>query len=255
MRIIISVPGRFHSFHVAKRLEKNGVLAEVITSYPKYIVKRFMKLPKRKIKSILVKEILQRSVERFWERFLRGVISDPQNSINALFDIIASRRLVGADILMSYPDCSLCSIKKAKKLGIITVIDQINSHPRYAFNIMREEFSRLGRNISAPVGLINRTALEYQLADYILVPSIFAKRTTSDHIGNDHRQAKAHRLVHDEAPGLPRTGRQDKNVRHRIIFRYFRLVLETGKMNPIQIMFFDIRLQIRAEGAVADKDK
>ena len=41
MNISIIVGGRFHAFNLAEQLNKNGYLSQIITSYPKFYLKKF----------------------------------------------------------------------------------------------------------------------------------------------------------------------------------------------------------------------
>ena len=56
MKVVITVPGRFWLFNLAQQLLKRGYLEQLITSYPKFEVKKYG-IPKEKINSILIKEI------------------------------------------------------------------------------------------------------------------------------------------------------------------------------------------------------
>ena len=59
VKVAISVPGRFWLFNLAQQLLKRGYLEQLITSYPKFEVKKYG-IPKEKVSSILIKEILFR---------------------------------------------------------------------------------------------------------------------------------------------------------------------------------------------------
>ncbi|MFB6212410.1 MAG: glycosyltransferase family 1 protein, partial [Candidatus Magasanikbacteria bacterium] len=58
-KVTISVGGRFHAFNLAHQLTKRGHLQNLITSYPKFETVKYG-VPKSKIDSILIKEILER---------------------------------------------------------------------------------------------------------------------------------------------------------------------------------------------------
>ncbi len=57
MKVTIIVGGKFHAFNLAKELNDNGFLKEIITSYPSYSINKY-NINKRKVKSIIFKEIL-----------------------------------------------------------------------------------------------------------------------------------------------------------------------------------------------------
>ena len=60
MKISILVGGRFHAFNLSEELEKKNYLNQLITSYPKFLIEKNFKIDKKKVKSIILKEILTR---------------------------------------------------------------------------------------------------------------------------------------------------------------------------------------------------
>jgi glycosyltransferase involved in cell wall biosynthesis len=108
----------------------------------------------------------------------------------ALHDRIVARRiqkLAGKiDIIHTWPDAALETIKAAKKLGIPTVLERPNAHTRYAFEAVGREFKRLGVVLPPEDEYFPRQAVlekeeeEYRRADYILCPSDFVVKTFVD---------------------------------------------------------------------------
>ena len=49
MKVSIIVGGKFHAFNLAKELNLNGYLKQIITSYPKYSLKNFQIEKKKKL--------------------------------------------------------------------------------------------------------------------------------------------------------------------------------------------------------------
>ena len=60
MKITILVGGRFHAFNLAEEIDKKGYLLQLITSYPKFYIKKNFKIDLKKIKTIIFKEIVSR---------------------------------------------------------------------------------------------------------------------------------------------------------------------------------------------------
>ena len=58
-KVTIVVPGKFHSFYLAKGLQQKNVLEKIITSYPKFLLLR-ENIKKKLIVSIFIKEIIER---------------------------------------------------------------------------------------------------------------------------------------------------------------------------------------------------
>ena len=57
MKVSIIVGGKFHAFNLAQQINKNYFLNQIITSYPKYKLKKYG-INRNRITSIILKEIL-----------------------------------------------------------------------------------------------------------------------------------------------------------------------------------------------------
>ena len=181
MRVELSVAGKFQIFDLAKQLLKRDHLELLITSYPKFEVKKYG-IPPEKVRSILIKEILQRSWQKL-PRVLRNAYN-PQYAIHEIFDRLASTRLVAADIFAGGSSFSLHTLRKAKKMGAITIIEHGSSHIAYQNRILKEEYERFGVKIGPfqlpDPRIIEKELQEYAEADYVAIPSLFNRRTFLD---------------------------------------------------------------------------
>lgn len=177
LKITISVGGRFHAFNLAQQLYKKGCLERLITSYPKFEVKKYG-LPEDKIKSIVIKEILARSWQKMPFIFRRFI--NPEFFISDLFDRLASSEIKNSDIFVGWDSFSLYSLRRAKKLGSVTALDHGSAHPNHTHKILSEERERLGLRPGSYTWLMKRELAEYNQADYIFLPSTFAKNTFLD---------------------------------------------------------------------------
>lgn len=176
MKISICVIGRFHLFNLSQQLLKRDYLNQLITSYPKFEAVKYG-IPKDKVSSIIIKEILFRG----WNKlpgFLRRIY-DPEYFIHDLFDRIAAARLKkGADIVI----CSgLRTLEKARKFGAITIAERGSSHILYQNKILQEEYQKYNVRVEpfmlAHPKIIEDELREYQQIDYISIPSSFVRRT------------------------------------------------------------------------------
>ncbi len=178
MKISISVPGRFHLFNLAGQLLKKNYLNQLITSYPKFETVKYG-IPKNKISSILIKEIIQRAWCKL-PSFLQNAYN-PQYLIHETFDILASRVLKPADIVIGGSSVFLHTLKKAKRLGAITVTEHGSSHILYQNEILKTEYEKFGvkiRPFQLPhPKIIEKELKEYEESDYIAIPSLFVKKT------------------------------------------------------------------------------
>jgi glycosyltransferase involved in cell wall biosynthesis len=175
MKVIISVGGRFHAFYLAQQLEKNGHLERLITSYPKFETVKYG-IPKSKIKSVLFKELLTRG----WNKF-PGFIKkkwNPDFFIHESFDKAALKKIIPADIFVGFSNQSLYSLKKAKSLGMATVLECGSAHMEYQSQILKEEYEKWGTGFDLPHPKnLERELKEYEETEFISVPSIFVERT------------------------------------------------------------------------------
>ncbi len=168
MRVIISVFGKFHAFELAKQLHGVGNLKKIITSYPYFELRKFS-LPAVKCESFILCEILKRI---FSQNFFRYVL-------NELFDFYVANRITSTDIFVGWAGFSLRSLRKAKKNGAIVIIENGSTHALFQKNILSEEYKILGikKNDFFNNKIIKKELQEYIEADFISVPSSFAKNT------------------------------------------------------------------------------
>ena len=176
MKVSVSVMGRFHAFDLASQLEKRGHLHQLITSYPKFEVKK-RGIPRRRTTSILSSELLQRGWHRMPASLKRR--GDPGDRFHRHYDLRATRALHGgADLFVGWSGSSLNAIRRARALGMVTVVERGSSHIAFQRDILREEYEREGLRAQLPHPAIVETELaEYNEADYIAIPSDFVKRT------------------------------------------------------------------------------
>jgi glycosyltransferase involved in cell wall biosynthesis len=108
----------------------------------------------------------------------------------ALHDYIVSREIRKLanqiDIIHTWPQGALRTLKAATRLGIPTVLERCNAHTRFGYEIVLEECKRLG--VMLPPGhesAFNEDVLrieeeEFRSADRLLCPSDFVVKTFLD---------------------------------------------------------------------------
>lgn len=178
MRVTLSVGGKFHIFNLAQQLLKRGYLQQLITSYPKFEVVKYG-IPRDLVSSVLIKEV----IERGWRK-LPGFLSNiynPQYLICEVFDKLACQKLQDAEIVAGGSSMFLHTLHKAKRMGAVTIVEHGSSHIVYQDKILKEEYEKYGVR-TTPFQLphpnvIEKEVREYEEADYVAVPSLFAKRT------------------------------------------------------------------------------
>ncbi len=108
----------------------------------------------------------------------------------ALHDYFVSRRLNRlkgqVDIVHAWPIGSLRTLRKAKELGIPTVLERCNAHTRFAYAVVKEECERLGVTLPPDhehaynADTLQKEEAEYREAFRILCPSDFVVKTFID---------------------------------------------------------------------------
>lgn len=178
MKVTVSVGGRFWAFELAQQLLRRGYLEQLITAYPTGRAAQFG-IPREKITSLPLKEV----IERGWRR-LPGALRrlwNPQFFVSELFDRSAARQLVPADIIVGWSNFSLHTFRRAKQLGARTVLERANSHMLTQQALLRDEYARWGVSGElAHPAIVTKELQEYELTDYVSVPSSFVRRSFID---------------------------------------------------------------------------
>jgi glycosyltransferase involved in cell wall biosynthesis len=175
MKVAVSVGGKFHAFYLAEQLQKRDMLSQLITSYPKFEVVKSGIHP-QKISTVVLKELLERGFRKLPSRFRDSY--NPQFTINDLFDRFAAKRLRHCDLFVGWSSFCLNSLEKAKRLGALTIVERGSSHIEYQRDILATEYEKYGLKAQLPhPRIVEKELEEYETADYISVPSLFAKRS------------------------------------------------------------------------------
>lgn len=169
MKVSIVVPGRLHAFNLAYELQKHKVLHCMVTSYPYFEVKKYG-INKEYVKSVFSKEIIQRIYLKLFKTY------PPFALINRWFGFWAAYKLpMDSDIYVLWSGVSLWSIKRIRKQNpkAKIIIERGSSHIEKQDELLKLIYGK--KIISKHV--INIELQEYALADYISVPSLFAKNS------------------------------------------------------------------------------
>ncbi len=180
MRVTVSVDGRFHAFQLANELQARGYLERLITTYPRFEVVKYG-VDRHRVESLLANEVARRG----WSKaapFLRPTI-DASLALSEAFDRRVERRLhAGSDIFVGWSSKSLLSLRKAKELGMKTVVERGSAHILTQIRLLEEEYERHGMQFDVHhAGITERELQEYEETDFITVPSLFAKRSFLAH--------------------------------------------------------------------------
>lgn len=173
MKVNISVQGRFHAFDLAFQLQRKNVLNLINTSYPKYLTKRWGVEPKHIKSSNVFLEVLMRinaKIKLFSNSKIDSFFKKRQAKSNIKY-------LSQCNVFIGWSGSSLEAIIEAKKKGIVTILERGSSHYNFQMEMNRIEFGKTNQKFEPNYTIWQRELLEYQLADYISIPSSFVKRT------------------------------------------------------------------------------
>jgi len=176
MKVTIVVGGKFHAFDLAEQLEKKSHLLNLITSYPKWKICKFYNIEKKKIKSVVLKEIIERII-------IKLKLSNYLNFIffylNKYFEYFASKKVdyKNSDILVGWSGFSHKAFQKSKNYNIIKILERGSSHIKYQTEILLEEYKKFNLKYKIYPNLIKQELIEYDLADFISIPSEFVKKS------------------------------------------------------------------------------
>jgi glycosyltransferase involved in cell wall biosynthesis len=116
------------------------------------------------------------------------------------------------DLVHTWPLGALETLRVARELGIPTLLERPNAHTRYAYEVVKQECDRLGVKLPRKHEhayndtILEREEAEYALADRLLCPSSFVKRTFLQQ-GFQRAKLARHTYGYDKAVFRPATGR------------------------------------------------
>lgn len=176
IKISILVGGRFHAFDLAEQLQKNNCLHQLVTSYPRWKVLKSFNIEKRRIVTIVLKELIERFIitikcKNFLNKFFFY--------LNKYFEYFASKKIdyKNINIIIGWSGFSYKTFKKAKSYNILKILERGSSHIKFQTEILKEEYEKFGQKIKIDNRVLEQELKEYDLADYISIPSQFVKNT------------------------------------------------------------------------------
>ena len=176
MKVAVSVFGRFHAFYLAYQLHRRGYLDRLITTYPKFEVVKYG-IPKSRTVSLRKYE----AINRLWlaapEKLRTRV--DLDFHLHEWFDSSAEKHVPRAiDLYVGWSGFSERGLLRARAQGACTILRRGSAHIESQRDILREEYEKYGLYPRLPnARIVEKELREYEMADYISVPSTFAMRT------------------------------------------------------------------------------
>ena len=173
MRIVQTVFGVFHSFDLARELDRRGHLEHIYSTWPWQRLQR-EGLPRERVGTFPWIHAPEFLLGRYG--LLPDWLADQTGYANALaFDEYTLRRIPECDALVAISGSALKTGRRVQQRGGVFVCDRGSSHQRYQEQLIAEEYRRWGvdRRVSDPRDTAREEAI-YDQADRITVPSTFA---------------------------------------------------------------------------------
>lgn len=176
MKINVSCSTKFHSFQLSEQLEKHRLLNRLFTVYHSSRDYFISKLNKRRDL-----EIIERNHIKTYS-FLTPLFKFRSDSFanNELFDKLVSKNLgkcFDYDVFIGWSGMSVKSIKVAKEQGKIVVLERGSSHISNQVELLSDEYALYNKKFKIDNRVVQKEIQEYELADFITVPSLFARQS------------------------------------------------------------------------------
>lgn len=176
MKVVYTAPNRAHHYTYAEAMHEAGILKAFVSGFsrlsPRAALPEIGKVLKRAdlLQTIYLLTIKARLPDK-WTAWLAYWAKIEQDKACRKF-------LKGADIFLFYNGSGLSTCRYAKKKGIVTIVEVVNTHVDYQEKILMEEYGRLGQSfIPFHKQEKERRIQEYAAADYIMYPSEFVKQS------------------------------------------------------------------------------
>lgn len=171
-KITVIVNGRFHAFDYAAELHKLGYLDKLISTMPYYKAKsygigkeHYIGFPMLEASKIVYREIFKKEL--------------PVNFYAKLFTLLAKLFIPkNTDVIISFAGYSKEIFSDKKNFNKIKILDRGSTH-----TLANIELKRQAANYhktfyqSQSKTFVDREIIEYDIADHIMVPSSFVKKT------------------------------------------------------------------------------
>lgn len=174
-KVTMSLHQKYYMLRLAEGLVRRGNLDIIYSPYPKRMILSSYAIPNKKLKSFRFIGALRYIFTKFGKK-------DLDEKAVFLFDKIVSLSLkkpLANSIFHGLNISCEFSLKQAKKLGFITLVERACPHEDFQYELLKEEYHRLlGARLKwTSEKTMGRMRREYDLADYIIVPSQYSLKS------------------------------------------------------------------------------
>lgn len=177
MKVIVSTRSKYHSFHLAEQLQKRGILKKLLTGLfnPNGNADGYT-IEGSKVASNIIPILIAQAPRRI--PGLKKFHWTLDYISHEYYDNWAKNQLEPCDIVVGWAGFSLHTIRRAKTLGAVTIVERGAAHILTQKDILEEECARHGID-EKPIDerFIERELQEFAEADFISIPSSFVRRT------------------------------------------------------------------------------
>lgn len=175
----VSCSTKFHAFALAEQLAKNSMLGQLFTVYHARKNPLIGLLNNRRDPELIPLE----KIHTFPALAPLFRLRKDAYKNNRLFDSLVSqrnRKQPDYSAFIGWSGMSYESLMVAKKNGKLCVLERGSCHISHQLQLLREEYDSLGLKFIGDDRVEQQELTEYQIADFITVPSQFAKKSFLD---------------------------------------------------------------------------
>ena len=154
------------AYHAVNGLYRHGILQKLLCGYY-----RETDIPNDMIQSL---GLLSRGLRK-------AAVYDKSRRVaywhNNLYDRWASHQIEHCDIFHGWGGFCLKTLQQAKEMGKTTIVERASTHISYQAMLLKEEYNRWGLTYRQSEATTLRAEQEFELADFILIPSDFVRKS------------------------------------------------------------------------------
>ncbi|GAB2580953.1 glycosyltransferase family 4 protein [Spirosoma areae] len=176
MKVVYTAPNRSHHYRYALAMHKAGILHAFVSGFSRLSSHaRLDEIGSELHRADILQTVYLAALKL---RIANKIASNLAYLAKIEQDISCRNYINNADIFLFYNGSGLSTCQYAKKRGVISIVEAVNSHVTYQEESLCEEYRQL--NLAwTPFHKREkeRRIKEYELADYILLPSEFVKNS------------------------------------------------------------------------------
>ncbi len=176
--VIISCPKKFHAFNLAEQMHRHKMLSNLYTTYSS-IKNPYLRIAAGRIDK---ENIPTGKIDTNIFLAMRLKLAKNQSEevkIGYKYEEWVASKLKKSDykIFIGWSATSYDAIQQAKEDGRMTILERGSSHIEYQRKILVEEYEKFNKVEKTTDERVQQELKEYEIADYIMVPSNFVRNT------------------------------------------------------------------------------